>query len=245
MASKELSILLTAKNMASGPIGKVTKDVSTLGAVAGHAGKGISTLGRNVMIAGAAVAGGFAIAVKGGIASLASLESATSSVTGAINQVGLKGKVTGAQVANWANEIEASVQAAFDDKDIIAATTTLVRFGKVSASNLRPAMVVMTDLATKTGDVGSAAALLGKALAAPDKAAGKLQKAGVLLTAEQQKQIKVFMKHGQLAKAQEVILKSLAKTTAGAAVAWADVAVDETDAAYRYRRVMEKAFAAE
>jgi hypothetical protein len=71
--------------------------------------------------------------------------------------MGLTGAVTGRQVATWANEIEASVGRAFDDKAITAAATTLIRFGKVTTANLRPALVVMTDLATKTGDIDSAA----------------------------------------------------------------------------------------
>ena len=109
-----------------------------------------------------------------GISSLETLESATTSVGAAISQMGLSGKVSAAQVADWANQIEDAVGAAFDDKAITQATTTLIRFGKVTAENLKPAMVVMTDLATKTGSVDSAATLLAKALANPEKAAGKL-----------------------------------------------------------------------
>ena len=100
----------------------------------------------------------------------------------------------GRAVANWANQIEADTEAAFDDKDIVAATTTLIRYGKVSDENLRPAMEVMTDLAARTGDVESAATLLGKALADPAKAAGKLARSGVILTKAQQKQIKAMVR---------------------------------------------------
>src|SRR5205085_9425524 len=118
--------------------------------------------------------------VESGLSSLAQLESAVGSVDGAIKQMGLTGKLTGTQVATWANEIEASIGAAFDDKEITQAATTLLRFGKVTETNLRPALVVMTDLATKTGSVDSAASLLAKALADPEKAAGKLARAGVV-----------------------------------------------------------------
>ena len=55
---------------------------------------------------------------------------------------------------------------------------TLLRFGKIAPKLLEPALVVTADLATKTGDVSSAAALLAKALVDPAKAAGKLAKSG-------------------------------------------------------------------
>src|SRR6185369_4414872 len=129
-------------------------------------------------------------AITGGLDSLATLESAVGSVDAAIKQVGLTGQVTGSQIAGWANEIEANIGAAFDDKDITQAATTLIRFGKVTSANIKPALVVMTDLATKTGSVDSAASLLAKALADPAKAAGKLARAGVILTKDQQEQVK-------------------------------------------------------
>jgi hypothetical protein len=177
------------------------------------------TLAGNLAKIGAVAAVGLGVAVRGGLESLATLESAVTSLDGAIGQLGLAGKVSGSQVAGWANEIEASVEAAFDDKAIATATATLIRFGKVTPGNLRPSMEVMTDLAAKTGDVDSAASLLAKALADPAKAAGKLAKQGVILTAAEQKKIKALMKAGKTAQAQKVILDSLAKTTKGAAAA--------------------------
>lgn len=158
-------------------------------------------------------------ALGGGLDSLATLESAVSSVDGAIAQVGLTGKLTGKQVADWANQIESDVGAAFDDKAITQAATTLLRFGNVTADNLRPALVVMTDLATKTGDIDSAASLLAKALADPEKAAGKLARAGVVLTKEQQDQIQAMVESGDTAKAQAFLLDQLATATKGAAAA--------------------------
>jgi len=219
MASTELSILLLAKDMASKTIGKVSKEVSGLGKAGATASRGLSNLGANLAKIGAIAAVGLGVAVKSGLSSLAELESAVASVEGAIKQMGLTGQVTGSQVATWANEIEAATGAAFDDKAITQATSTLIRFGKVTPGNLRPAMEVITDLATKTGDVDSAATLLAKALADPTKAAGKLARSGVILTKSQQDQIKAFTEAGDAAAAQKVILDSLAQTTKGAALA--------------------------
>lgn len=216
-AERELAILVTAKDLASRTLGKVSREVGGLGKAAHTAGRGLSTLAGNLAKVGAVAAVGIGAAVKGGLDSLATLENATTAVDGAIKQMGLTGQVTSGQVAQWANEIESSVDAAFDDKDIVRATATLLRFGKVTPSNLRPAMQVITDLATKTGSVDSAATLLGKALADPEKAAGKLARTGVVLTKVQQEQIKAFVKAGDTARAQQVILDSLSKTTKDAA----------------------------
>jgi len=214
MAQRELDILVRAKGAL-----QAAKDI---GKVDGATGK----LGKSAKIAGAAIGAGVGVAavvigrsVKSGLDSLAQLENAESQVTGALAQVGLAGQVTASQVSTWANKIESDVGAAFDDKDITSATATLLRFGKVTPSNLQPAMVVMTDLAAKTGSVDSAATLLAKALADPTKAAGKLARAGVILTAEQQKQIKALVKAGDAAGAQKVLLDALAQTTKGAAAA--------------------------
>ncbi len=217
MAEKELAILVTAKDLASRTIGKVSREVGGLGKVSKTVGHGLSSLAGNLAKVGAVAAVGIGAAVKGGLDSLATLENATTAVDGAIKQMGLAGQVTSGQVAQWANEIESNVEAAFDDKDIVRATATLIRFGKVTPGNLKPAMQVITDLATKTGSVDSAASLLSKALADPEKAAGKLARSGVVLTKVQQDQIKAFVKAGQTAKAQQFILDELSKTTKDAA----------------------------
>jgi hypothetical protein len=203
----------------SGATSKLKGMEGTLGRIGKQAGTGLKTAGANLAKIGA-VAGGFvAFNVQQGIHSLAELEDATTSVDGAIKQMGLTGKVTSGQIAGWANEIEASVQAAFDDKEITAATASLIRYGKLTPQNIKPAMVVMTDLAAKTGDVGSASSLLAKALADPTKAAGKLARVGIILTKEQQKQIEKMDKAGDAAGAQTVLLDALAKSTKGAAAA--------------------------
>jgi hypothetical protein len=155
--------------------------------------------------------------VTEGLGSLAELEDATTAVDGAIAATGKTGKVTSQQIAAWANEIETSVQAAFDDKAITAATGDLIRFGKVTTGNIRPAMVVMTDLAARTGDVEGAAKSLGKALADPTKAQGALRKSGVILTDKQQDLIDAMVETGDVAGAQELLLRELSKTTGGAA----------------------------
>ena len=218
MAAHKLAILVSAVGAAKAA--KELKGVDAAVARIGtRGGQGLRTLTTNLAALGAVAAVGIGVAVKSGLANLATLESAIASVDGAISQMGLTGKLTGAQVAAWSNEIESSIGAAFDDKDIIAATENIIRYGKVSEANLRPAMQVMTDLAAKTGSVESASELLGKALADPVKATGKLSRYGIILTKAQQKQIKVMAEAGDVAGAQAVLLGVLAETTKGAAAA--------------------------
>lgn len=216
MASRDLDILVRAKGalQAARDIGKVDSSVGRLGGAAGRIGKiGLAGIGAGVGVAAAVIGKN----VTSGLQSLADLESATTSVDGAIKQMGLTGQLTSAQVADWANQIEASIHGAFDDAAITQAATTLLRFGKVAPANLRPALQIVADLATKTGDVSSASTLLAKALADPAKAAGRLSRAGVILTKAQQDQIKAFMKAGETGKAQALVLDAVAKATTGAA----------------------------
>jgi hypothetical protein len=214
---------LELKDHFSGPAKKAAASLGKLESKAFRAGqqigKGLQNAAHNVRNIGLVAAAGITLAVKQGLSSLAELETATTSVQGAITQMGQAGQVSAAQVATWANEIETSVQAAFDDKAITAAASTLIRFGKVAPQNLRQSLVVMTDLAAKTGDVDSAATLLARALADPAKAAGKLARQGIILTKSQEKTIKAMVKAGKTAEAQEFLLSELAKTTSGAATA--------------------------
>lgn len=195
-------------------IGKVDRIDKKLGAFSGAANRNLSravdaTISRGVRA--------LTSSVTEGLGSLAELENATTAVDGAIAATGKTGKVTSVQIAAWANEIETATQAAFDDKAITASTADLLRFGKVTTANIRPAMVVMTDLAARTGDVQTAGKQLAKALADPTKASGSLRKAGIVLTKQQQKQIDAMVKAGDVAGAQRRVLEELAKTTGGAA----------------------------
>jgi hypothetical protein len=122
MASKELSILLLAKDMASKTIGKVSKEIGGLGKMSRTAGAGLRSLGANLAKVGLVAAAGIGAAVKSGIGLLADLENATTNVAGAISQMGLAGKVSAAQVVGWSNEIEDAIGAAFDERDIARAT---------------------------------------------------------------------------------------------------------------------------
>lgn len=196
--------------------GKLEKNINTItkrtGAFTGFVNRNLSRAVDNLGVK-------LVSSIGEGLEEMATLEDATTSVEGAIKQVGKGWTITAADIATAANRIESETDAAFDDKAIVAATETLIRYGKVTEKNIEPAMEVMTDLAARTGDVESASTLLAKALADPAKAAGKLARQGVILTKEQQKQIKAMVKAGKTADAQSLLLEILTKTTKGAAAA--------------------------
>jgi hypothetical protein len=214
----ELVARLSLKDDFSRRVGAVQKNFSTsMGKIQKTAVQGARNTATNVAKIGAIGLTAVTGAVIAGVNSLVELESATTSVDGAIKQMGQTGKVTSQQIAGWANEIEAATQAAFDDKEITAAATTLIRYGKVAPGSLKQTLTVMTDLAAKTGSVDSAASKLAKALADPTKASRVLREVGVTLTKQQEDQIKKWVKAGDLAKAQALILGEVEDATKGAA----------------------------
>jgi hypothetical protein len=216
----ELVARLSLKDDFSRKAGTVSKNFSaSMAKIQKTAIQGARNTATNLGRIGV-VAGGFiALNVKSGISSLAELEDAVTSVDGAIGQVGKGWSTTGQTIARWANEIETSVQRAFDDKEITQAATTLIRYGKISEQQLRPAMEVMTDLAAKTGDVGTAGELLARSLAAPEKAAGRLVRQGIILDETTQKNIASLVKAGKVGEAQALVLEAIARQTKGAAAA--------------------------
>jgi hypothetical protein len=95
----------------------------------------------------------------------------------------------------------------FDDESIKEAQATLLSFGNITGQAFTDATDASADLAAFMGtDVPQAAKLLGKALAVPESAAGKLAKAGIVLSEAQQQQIADFTAVGDTASAQGVIL---------------------------------------
>ncbi len=206
-------------NNARGSVGALKSMEGSMGRIAKHAGTGLKNAAANIAKIGAIGGAFIGLQVRSGIQSLATLEDAITSVDGALAQTGKGWTITGAQIAAVANQIETDTQRAFDDKDITQAATTLIRYGGIAQDQLEPAMRIMTDLAAKTGDVGSASEALAKAMADPTKATRLLRQAGVSLTKDQTKQIATWVENGQKTKAQAYLLDLVAQKTKGAAAA--------------------------
>jgi hypothetical protein len=96
----------------------------------------------------------------------------------------------------------------------------LLRFQNIRTDRFDDATRAVLDFAQATKrDLGSAAELVGKALASPEKGMTALAKAGVIFSDAQQKVIKDLVDTGRRAEAQGIILDGLEKRFGGAAEA--------------------------
>jgi len=165
------------------------------------------------------------------IALAADAEKSATKLNAAYKNMGSKSGKTLDQLTAQATELGEATT--FDDEGIMEAQATLLSFGVVAGEAFDRTIVAATDLAAATGkDLPTATALLGKALADPAAAAGKLAKAGVVLTEQQEKQIAAFEEAGDKAAAQGVILEALEGRYKGVNEALSNTAAGETAQAF-------------
>ena len=171
--------------------------------------RGISStlagIGRVAIIGGAAVAGavGIAGAAFAGMASEA--EQAQAKLRSVFDGTGAAAFTSIDALNEHATALAAATT--FDDDAVAAAQATLLSFGNITGEAFTEATEASADLAAFMGtDIPAASKILGKALANPAEAAGKLARAGVVLTDAQQAQIDKFVEAGDTAAAQGVIL---------------------------------------
>lgn len=230
MATKELSILIRARDMASKTIAGVRKEVGSLGRIGSTAMKGLSTAITRVGIAAGV---GLVGAIGMGVRSLADLQRTTAQTNAVIASTGGKARVTAVQVRQYANDLENLTTV--DDKVIQDGENMLLTFTGISSKVFPRATAAALNMAVAMakGDVSqvdmrASAIQLGKALNDPVKGITALRKVGVAFTAEQIKQIKVLVKTGDTLGAQKIILKELetefgkagAAAGTGPAAAW-------------------------
>lgn len=195
-----------------------------------------SSLGKTLMgvgkiaggfLAGAAVIGGvtkFAGALSNCVTEARASARVTALTAQVIKTTGGAARVTAKQVGDLASAI--SRKTGVDDEAIQSGQNLLLTFtnvqNRVGKGNdiFNQATQAITDMSAALGqDMKTSAIQLGKALNDPIKGVSALQRVGVTFTEEQKKSIETFMKHGEVAKAQGVILKELGKEFGGAAAA--------------------------
>lgn len=143
----------------------------------------------------------------------------------ALNRIGAQLKATGfasgmtkKEIADLADSFEGLTN--FDDDEILGGQSTLLKFKNIGSDIFPKATAAMLDMAEVMGsDASQSAQMLGKALNNPLEASTALKKAGIDLSATQQKQIENFIKLGDVTSAQNIILKELEATIGGAAEA--------------------------
>jgi len=138
-------------------------------------------------------------------------------------QAGLKstGGISGKTMTGMTSQAEELQNITlFKHSDTEAADKILLTFTKVRNEIFDKSIPLLQDMSTKMQiDLPQAALQLGKVLQDPIKGIMALRREGVVLSDEQQKQVKYFVKTNQLAKAQGIILQELQTEFGGSAKA--------------------------
>lgn len=182
--------------------------------------KGALTVG---IAAGAAAIGVGIAQIAGGVQDARDAAQVMAQTQAVIESTGGAAGVTADQVADMAASLSAaSGQSLFGDDQIQAAANTLIQYKELKG--LIPDITQLSvDMATRLGTEPAAAAeTLGRALANPAEAQGRLAKMGVILTDAENDVIKSMVEAGDAAGAQQILLAKLNGTYGGSAQAAAD-----------------------
>lgn len=187
-----------------------TKGMSTLGAVGG------AVLASGLAIGAAAITAVGAALVDCTKAALA-MQDVTAQTEAVLKSTGGVAGVTAQDVQNLAEHFATLTK--FDDAAVTSAENMLLTFTGIHKDVFPQATEAVLNLATKFGSVEEASVQVGKALQDPISGVTALRRVGVMLTDQQEKQIKSFVAQGKTAEAQKVILNELGTEFGGLAVA--------------------------
>ncbi|MBP8298564.1 MAG: hypothetical protein KAX84_20815, partial [Burkholderiales bacterium] len=176
----------------------------------------------------AAAAVASAIAVKALVAATVTdaiaYEQMASKLAGSIKNTGNAAHLSVAGLQERAAALES--MSGVDEMAILNAENLLTAYRNVQNNAgkgndiFNQATATALDMSVKKSiELGQATTFVGKALNDPVKGMALLRKQGVLLSAQQQEQVNSFVKAGEAAEAQKVILAGLAASYGGAAAA--------------------------
>lgn len=192
-----------------GLLGNATEGFKGLLATAGG-----FALGGGILAGIGAIGGFLADAVKEGAAAnegIAQTEAVLKSTGGAAG-------VTADQVDKLSTQYMNLT--GIQDDTVRASENMLLTFTNIGKDVFPQATKTVLDMSTALGqDTKNSAIQLGKALNDPEKGITALQRVGVTFDAQQKALIKTYMQHGDIAKAQGVILTELNKEFGGSAEA--------------------------
>lgn len=148
------------------------------------------------------------------------LEKAVARVDTVLKSTNFAAGFTSTDIQDQAKELSSSIVQKRDE--ILDAQGMLLSFHDIKGPKFTETMKSVADFATfYKEDMTQAALQVGKAINDPLKGMTRLQRMGVAFSAEQKEQIKNYVKQGELAKAQEVILRELRTEFGGQAQAFA------------------------
>jgi hypothetical protein len=183
-------------------------------------------LGRSIAFASGAFLGaaGLTSAIRGAFSELADAQRVTAQTNAVLRSTGGIAGVTGRQVDNLAQALLR--KSGIDDEAIKSGENLLLTFTNVrnvigdGNDVFDQATKAALDLSVAMGeDLQSSIVRVGKALQDPVKGSTALRRVGVLLTQQQQAQIKSLVRQNDVLGAQRIILRELRTEFGGSAAA--------------------------
>lgn len=170
---------------------------------------------------GSSIVGGIGSFISEGISEAAGWQSAFRQTQAVVESTGMAAGFTAEQMGEMAASLSASAgMSLFTDDQILGAQNVLATFTKVQGIQFEGATQSALDMAQALGmDVSSAAMMMGKALNDPVKGLSALSRSGVSFTAEQQAMVEAMVEAGDVAGAQNLILKEMEVQFGGSALA--------------------------
>jgi len=198
-------------------VDNAVKSLGTLGETAKKIGASMQQIGSAMTIGlTVPIVAFFASSIK----SAMDAESALAELNAVLKSTGGIAGVTSEQVQKMSSELQKVTK--FSDEEIMSGQSMLLTFTKIGKDVFPMATEAMLNMGEKFGSVKNASIQLGKALNDPIAGVGALRRVGVMLTDEQEKQVKGFMAVNDIASAQKIILQELETEFGGLARAAGD-----------------------
>jgi predicted nucleic acid-binding Zn-ribbon protein len=168
----------------------------------------LSSTAAQFLSAGA-ILGGFTKALDFVVSNAADAELQTVRLNAVLKATGGAAGLSADELADMA--LEFSRLTGIEDETIIAAESVMLTFRSLGSEIFPQAMQAALDLSATMGtDLQGAVVMIGKALQEPIDGISALRRVGVMLSDQQEQQVKDFMAVGDVASAQGVILGELA-----------------------------------
>jgi Phage-related minor tail protein len=207
--------------------GDLSRGLQSMGGRLGAVGNGLTAMGAAGAGAAAAIAG-VALVLNQSVAAADKFQQSSFQITQLLETTGNASGKTAAQIEKLAQSLGESTLASTDE--VRKAAAQLLTFKNVAGDAFDRTLIAAQDLASiGMGSISSASIQLAKALEDPERGLASLREVGVSFTASQQELIKSLVETGDVAAAQNEILKVLEAQVGGAAAAQAGGLSGATD----------------
>lgn len=215
--ANEVEIVIKASNQASSAFQGATRDADSLGKSTTGVGSSIAKLATGTIVAGVAIHA-VGTAFKTMYTQALDAEKANAQTAAAIKSTGGAAGKSAEQIESMSRSLAEKI--GVDHNAIQSNANLLLTFTNIKGVIYDQALPAVEDMATAMHEDGATAAVqLGKALNDPITGITALHRIGVTFSAQQKEQIANFVKLGDVASAQGVILQEVTKEFGGSAEA--------------------------